>query len=140
MEESVFAGLVASGVVKDETLVWQTGMENWQPYSAVRQPMASATQEPGTVECSSCGNFFPESDVIRIGGRTICAICKPRVVQEMVEGTGPDGALVDPAKLLTDLRARGGYRMPLVRYLPAPGMSCAATSGPASASRCSLTF
>jgi len=47
----------------------------------------------GTVRCSSCGNVFPESDIITIAGRAVCATCKPRVVQQMVEGADP-GPLV----------------------------------------------
>ena len=108
VEEGTFAALVASGVVKGETLVWREGMDNWQPYSAVRPPAAATEPGPGLVQCSSCDGYFPESDVITIAGRTVCAGCKPRVVQQMLEGTTGDGATIDPAKLLADLRARGG--------------------------------
>jgi hypothetical protein len=121
LDEAAFQQLVSSGAIKPETLVWQEGMANWLPFAqigggsgAVPAPaptLGSATAEPGTVQCSNCGKFFPPGDVITIGGRNICATCKPLVVQQMVEGADAGGASIDPAKLLADVRARGGYRM-----------------------------
>jgi hypothetical protein len=116
IEDSAFTELVRNGTVKPETLVWREGMANWQPYaqasgtSGTTAPIgAMPAGAPGTARCSSCGNFFPESDLITIAGRAICATCKPRVVQQMVEGADTAGAGIDQAKLLADLRAQGGY-------------------------------
>jgi uncharacterized RDD family membrane protein YckC len=36
IEDDFFEGLVASGKVGDDTLVWHEGMESWQPLRAVR--------------------------------------------------------------------------------------------------------
>jgi uncharacterized RDD family membrane protein YckC len=37
IEDSILHGLVASGQVRDDTLVWHEGMESWQPLRAVRE-------------------------------------------------------------------------------------------------------
>ena len=114
IDDTAFEDLLRNGTIKAETLVWREGMANWLPYAQVGG--AARTAPPGAfstgvagVRCSSCGNVFPESDIITIAGRAICAACKPRAVQQMIEGAG--GAGIDPAKLLADLRAQGGYRM-----------------------------
>jgi len=36
VEESALDGLIQSGVVRDDTLVWHEGMTAWQPHAAVR--------------------------------------------------------------------------------------------------------
>ncbi len=50
VEDAEFESLIASGVIRPETLVWQPGMPNWQPASAVRTdllpPALPATLEP----------------------------------------------------------------------------------------------
>ena len=112
VEDAAFQDLVRAGTIKPETLVWREGMPNWIPYSQVGgAAVAAAAPIEGGVRCSQCGGSFPASDVITIAGRAICATCKPRAVQQMVEGADAAGSTIDPEKLLADVRARGGYRM-----------------------------
>lgn len=111
--DSAFQDLVRAGTVRPDTLVWREGMPNWVPYSEVAGPanVPAVSQVPGGVRCSQCGGTFAESDVIVIGGRSICATCKPLAVQRMVEGADAASSTIDPEKLLADLRARGGYSL-----------------------------
>jgi hypothetical protein len=51
----------------------------------------------------------PEAETVEIGGRRICASCKPVVVQRMIEGTASGAGGLDPEALLADLRSGGGY-------------------------------
>ena len=115
IEDAAFQDLIRTGAIKPETLVWREGMPNWIPYSqtggAGGAPVAAAAPVEGGVRCSQCGGTFAASDVITIAGRAICATCKPRAVQQMVEGADAAGTTIDPEKLLADVRARGGYPM-----------------------------
>lgn len=115
IDETAFQDLVRGGTIKPDTLVWREGMANWTPYSQVAAPgaapVSAAGQVEGGVRCSQCGGVFPASDVIFIAGRSICATCKPRAVQQMVEGADAAGSTIDPEKLLAEVRARGGYNL-----------------------------
>lgn len=42
---------------------------------------------PATAICSNCGKTVPRSDVITLQNATVCAACKPIVVQRMKEGS-----------------------------------------------------
>ncbi len=86
--------LFRQGVVTDSTLVWREGMTDWQPYSEVAGSQLPAPAAPGTtagVACSECGKTFPPEEVIRLAGRTVCAQCKPRATQKMLEGVSNAG-------------------------------------------------
>ena len=113
IEDAAFQELVRGGTIKPETLVWREGMANWIPFSqtggTATAPAAASVE--GGVRCAQCGGTFPASDVITIAGRAICATCKPRAVQEMIEGSDTAGTTIDPEKLLAEVRARGGYQI-----------------------------
>ena len=97
VEDAAFQDLVRAGTIKPETLVWREGMPNWIPHSQTGgTPVAVAVPVEGGVRCSQCGGTFPPSDVITIAGRAICATCKPRAVQQMVEGADAAGSTIDP--------------------------------------------
>ena len=56
VDEAAFENLVRQGVVRDDSLVWKEGMDEWKPYSAVRpSPMAAA---PTVVMQIPPGGFF----------------------------------------------------------------------------------
>lgn len=80
--------LLSSGQIKGDTLIWREGMPEWQPLSTVRA--ISTTQSGGlgigTAVCAECGRPFPASNLIQLGGASICAQCKPIVLQKMSEG------------------------------------------------------
>lgn len=113
LEDDKFIELVTGGIIRAETLVWREGMKDWQPYgivSGARAPGAAPViVAPGQAACGECGRVVPEAETVEIGGRRICASCKPAVVQRMIEGTSSGSGGLDPEALLADLRAGGGY-------------------------------
>jgi len=46
IEEDALVGLVNSGVVRDDTLVWHDGLPNWQTYGVVRGARMAAAAAP----------------------------------------------------------------------------------------------
>jgi len=91
--------LHGEGKVSDSTLVWRSGMGDWQPYGvaipSARDPggapavgAASAAAGGGVelVECSQCRSRFPLGDVLRYGADYVCAACKPTYFQRIREG------------------------------------------------------
>ncbi len=98
------------GTVLPTTLVWRSGMAEWQPASAVAPTPApmpldslpsvtagSALLAPPEVSagippvlpnffCTLCGSIIPADHLVRIGGRAVCAPCKPLYVQQAREG------------------------------------------------------
>ena len=114
IEDAAFQALVAAGTIRPETLVWRDGLTEWVPYSQAAAA-AAAPADSSARACSHCGRFFPADEMIVLSGRSICAGCKPLVVQQMIEGTGSGGSgggtPLDPVQFLADLRARGGYQI-----------------------------
>ncbi len=107
--EQEWQGVVASGAISPDTLVWREGMPNWLPYSQIAgAPSAAAGPTlPGMVRCSDCGQAFPPDQVVQIGGRAICGDCKPLAVQRLREGVARIGETVDPEALAARIRERG---------------------------------
>lgn len=114
-EDNAFRELVGSGVIRADTLVWREGMKDWLPYGTVvagqTAAAAPAAPAPGMVACAECGRIVPETETVDLGGRRICATCKPAVVQRMIEGTAAGGATLDPEDVIANLRSRGGYEL-----------------------------
>ena len=117
IDDDALQALVAAGTIRPDTLVWREGLAAWVPYrqaaAGVAGPSATTPADASARACSHCGKLFPADEMIELAGRSICAGCKPLVVQHMIEGTGGDGGVtfIDPAQFLADLRARGGYRI-----------------------------
>jgi uncharacterized RDD family membrane protein YckC len=92
------ATLAGSGKVGPETLVWQEGMPQWQPYHQAQVPASSTLTVPpspqaGDVICTECLGFFPPDQVIKHGDVFICARCKPAFLQKLKEGIPVTGRL-----------------------------------------------
>lgn len=90
VDEATLADLLRSGAITQDTLVWKEGMDNWQPYSRVlgvpaSSVPASSFSAAGTIPCAECGQSFPADQVIAIGGRNVCASCKPLALQRFQE-------------------------------------------------------
>lgn len=90
--------LVASGSILPETLVWHEGLENWAPFSAVKDsaPPASAlapAHGSDGVPCAECGASFPADEVVMIKGQPVCAVCKPIALQKLKEGVQLTGEM-----------------------------------------------
>jgi uncharacterized RDD family membrane protein YckC len=99
VNEVELMGLVVSGLVTDQTLVWHEGMPNWQPYGEVKSgvappvlipsappPQPTLGLSPDETICAECGGVFPKDQTIQLGAVSICAACKPRHIQKLKEG------------------------------------------------------
>ncbi len=120
--ETVFAQLIAQGVIQPDTLVWHEGMTNWVPYREIHPagppavdvpPAQDPAAEPSTATtavaqatCYACNRWFPEDDLIPLGGSQVCATCKPAFLQQVSEGfVAWDG--LHPGALLPKGHAHG---------------------------------
>lgn len=113
VDDAEFNRLAAAGDIRADTLVWHSGLSNWQPYSQVR-PAAAVYPDPGfgagaapaktagplpadapasnQAQCSECRQNFPPDEVVRIEGLNACVRCKPILLQKLREGVRPGGA------------------------------------------------
>ncbi len=92
--------LAESNVIKPETLVWHSGMSDWEPFGQVMKKKDDIRSEVGQPEgptggsiCSECARRFHQDDMIRYGDAWVCAACKPAFVQKLKEGVMPAGEL-----------------------------------------------
>lgn len=89
--------LVALGVIRAETLVWNPTLTNWQPWASVAASVVPAVQPApapvpeadGRIRCSACQQLFAPADTIEITGQRVCSQCKPIVLQQLQEGLIP---------------------------------------------------
>jgi hypothetical protein len=100
--------LLQAGKINEETLVWNPEMTDWLPYRQAmgkalppplpsRQPASTAptsNQHPQPKEgiCAECGQYFPPDELIILNKASICARCKPLVLQRLAEGAATPGA------------------------------------------------
>lgn len=92
---------VAVGTVRPETLVWHEGMSAWEPWAKLQPaatPTGASSQEipspppvahdapPAGTMCAECGRIFAAADTVQFEGRSICAACKPLLMQRLREG------------------------------------------------------
>ena len=80
--EEQLIGMVTSGSLSPDTLVWAEGMAGWEPYSKV---FAGGGAASGVV-CSICRQVVPADDAIPNAGGYVCSNCKPKFVQGLREG------------------------------------------------------
>jgi uncharacterized RDD family membrane protein YckC len=90
VDEATFNSLVSAGRITPDTQVWREGMANWAPYASIGSPAAVASAT-GSAQCAECGNTFAADDLVQIGGRAVCATCKPIAVQKLKEGVTQTG-------------------------------------------------
>ena len=101
VDESRLRELLSRGEIAGDTLIWHEGMVQWQmlreAHPEFPPPLAPPTIGPisapgggppsaGKLMCSECRGSFPASDVVPIGGRWVCATCKPICLQKLREG------------------------------------------------------
>lgn len=84
VSEAALSELASAGVVQDSTLVWHSGLTEWQPYRTVRPGTAAPIS--GATFCSECGRQFDAEELVPIGTRVVCAECKQNVLQRIREG------------------------------------------------------
>lgn len=98
VDDEAFHGLVASGRIAPDTLVWSPGMPNWQPYRIVNTGVGSVAGAPPLRSqsdmrfCSECGRPYSSDDLVAFGNSLVCAFCKPVFAQKLREGVVPVGA------------------------------------------------
>ncbi|HWH68961.1 MAG TPA: DUF4339 domain-containing protein [Candidatus Sulfotelmatobacter sp.] len=89
VDRSQLEQLLQQGIISGDTLVWQEGMADWLPYSAVAAPAVAAppvSVSPSGLACSECGQSFAPEQVVRLGTGYVCAGCKPIALQKLREG------------------------------------------------------
>ncbi len=89
LDDAGFEALARAGRLRASTLVWQSGMAEWLPLSAVRPdliPTDFSATPPPLAFCSVCGQPQPPDDLLPFDGRLICAACKPRFAQAISLG------------------------------------------------------
>jgi uncharacterized RDD family membrane protein YckC len=100
VSDEALAELVRTGVVRAETLVWNSGLSGWVPYLQVSAPapVAAVAAGPlavgGSTFCTECGRPFSPNDLVRFGDRWICGNCKETFAQKLREGVAPRGTMV----------------------------------------------
>ncbi len=91
VSSEAFRDLVVQGIVREDTLVWNSGLPNWQPYGQVVNPNAAGAATPGhsaaaMLQCVECAQPFPVEHLVAYEGRYVCAACKPVFFQRIREG------------------------------------------------------
>ncbi len=100
--------LVQVGTIENTTLVWYSGMAQWQPYAEARRTvpaLATAAFAAGSparavvgesqAQCSQCGTVLPADEIVQVDGLPICASCKPLLLQRMREGIPVQNAILN---------------------------------------------
>lgn len=85
LDQTEFDQLVRQGVITPQTLVWHEGMPEWKPYETLSIPPVVSTGE-SMLTCAECERSVLESGLVQIGGRAVCADCKPIALQRLREG------------------------------------------------------
>jgi hypothetical protein len=119
VDDAQLEELARSGKIRNDTLVWREGMENWLAYGQARPPSARPAAGAATDEttreavCVECGKIFSMDDMIRHKEVYVCATCKPVFMQKLGEGIagtvrrGRRSLPVDPDALIAEIEARG---------------------------------
>jgi len=101
VDDAELAHLAASGAVTSETLVWQEGMADWQPYGAVASAPGMAADMPPSIfgeqppqVCAECGRAFRSEDMVSYEQHWVCADCKDVFFQRIREGVPVPGSLL----------------------------------------------
>ncbi|HEY1662132.1 MAG TPA: RDD family protein [Verrucomicrobiae bacterium] len=113
-----FAGLVRTGKIQPDTMVWREGMAGWQPYREITGPAGAPTSSSSAnipplsagpigeeAVCAECGKIFPINETIRYGTVHVCANCKPAFLQKLSEGAQINTGELRYAPILTRFAA-----------------------------------
>lgn len=65
VDDDALTALVKSGVVRDETLVWHEGMQNWQSYGSMRGAPAGSPAPGIAVQATQASAYVPENYATR---------------------------------------------------------------------------
>jgi uncharacterized RDD family membrane protein YckC len=105
VSEEQLRGMVTSGALPADTLIWREGMPQWQAFSTA---LGGVEGVPPTaaVQCNVCKQTFPADQTIQYGSVNVCAGCKPTFLQGLREGATVTGTLE-----LAGLGARVGAKI-----------------------------
>lgn len=102
VSEEAFVQLVQSGTLQPSTLVWREGWPEWKAFNTLSNeelPTAligfkSSPPPPATDPhvCSHCRKPFAPGDLVQLKGHTVCAQCKPILIQSLSEGLPVPGS------------------------------------------------
>lgn len=151
VDDQALRQMLNDGRISGETLVWRQGQENWSPLRQIRPDMfvADSGGTGPSVLCDTCGRVFPSSSIISLGGRNICAECKPNALASLQLGkelssvseqrSGPPFeypgnsffpsiletiklVLTDPSRTFSTMKREGGLGKPLTFFMIAGGI------------------
>src|SRR5262245_17994892 len=98
VSETQLDELQRNGAIHGATLVWRSGLPDWQPLQNARPTSTPATPPstaspavtPGvgsaSAPCAECPRVFPQSEMVFLNRSWACAQCKPIFIQRMKEG------------------------------------------------------
>jgi uncharacterized RDD family membrane protein YckC len=97
IDQAELEKLVAEGMIKPDTLVWQQGMSDWKPYGtiAVTLPPSSPVGDD-TAVCAVSGKRFPKREMIQYEGKWISAEHRDAFFQRMREGVADPSVDIVP--------------------------------------------
>lgn len=108
VDDAQFEELIATGHIREDTLVWREGMSDWAPMRNVSRVAAGeatpggtfgdvtpgeAFGEAGQFRCAECGRPFPADEMVAFEGAYVCADCKPYFFQRLRESGGLPGQM-----------------------------------------------
>ncbi|MGC2657864.1 MAG: RDD family protein, partial [Bryobacteraceae bacterium] len=86
VDDAAFEALQVSGKIRAETLVWKSGMAEWQPLNTIQAPVRAGDGDLSTEAfCTQCGRKFPPGDLLSYGSSRVCAGCKDVFFQRLRE-------------------------------------------------------
>ncbi len=84
LDDAEFQSLRVSGRIGPDTLVWRSGMADWQPLSTV-DASSSAMPSPQGGFCTECGRAAAAGELLAFGSSRVCAGCKDVFFQRVRE-------------------------------------------------------
>ncbi len=91
VDDARFSELIRAGTVDEHTLVWREGMTGWDRLGNVDPSRLRPIAIPPLIEvnpnaCAECGIAFPPDELVTVSGHSVCAACKPAMLQRLREG------------------------------------------------------
>lgn len=84
VDDVEFRSLRESGRIRSDTLVWRSGMADWQPLSDIEGTPSLAFSPEGGF-CTECGRAAAGGELLAFGNSRVCAHCKDVFFQRVRE-------------------------------------------------------
>ncbi len=92
VEQAEFERLVASAVIREDTLVWRDGMANWLPFADL--PKADQGAAGDMAVCAVSGRVMPKNEMVHYEGQWVGAEHRDAFFQRVREG------VADPTEMV----------------------------------------